>query len=242
MLKKLFLFCFIAGTLATLIGLGAWQVQRLQWKNALIAQYEAARQMEPAALDTLPPDDMEAYHYRPVTLSGTLLHEQELHLGARRWYGKTGYHILVPLQLDGGGLVLVNRGWVPPELKEPEARRQNPAPQQVEGLRGIIRLPKPPALFTPANRPDKNFWFTVDIEAMAADIGAPLLPFTVELVDADHPRDVFPAPSDGMVVLRNDHLGYAITWFALALAAAVIFWLRMRKHSPLVGESKSRDR
>ena len=229
MLKRFLTIGFIAGTLFTLLGLGIWQVQRLQWKNHLIAQYEAAQQAAPLPLEKTDLNKIKDLQYQPVTVSGTFIHEQELHLGGRRYYGKTGYQILTPVLLEKGRVVLVNRGWVPTEYKESEARQGDTKPEQAKNLKGMVRLPLAPGLFTPDNHPDKNFWFYVDIDAMAKDIGAELLPFTVELVDPDHLRGVFPAPSDGKVVLRNDHLGYAITWFALAIAAAVIFWLRLRK-------------
>jgi len=217
-------------SVAVLIGLSAWQLQRLSWKEKLIADYEAAQQVEPIAFATLPEAELNAQEYRRVTVSGEFLHAKELHLGGRRYYGKTGYQLLTPLQLENGEILLVNRGWVPTEFKE-QSTRPTSLPEGIVTLTGMVRTPKPAGWLTPDNHPEKNFWFTADIPAMATHTGLELLPVTVEIVDAANPRDHFPAPSDGNIVMRNDHLGYALTWFSLAIAALVMFWFRFCRKS-----------
>lgn len=231
MLKKILAPLFVIGSVLTLLGFSYWQVQRLEWKQGMIAAYESAAKAAPVPLESLGAITREKHNYTRVTLTGKFLNNHELHLGGRRLYTKTGYHILTPMSVEDSPQTktyLVNRGWVPVELKDP-AKRPHPAPEDDISASGIIRFPEPAGLFTPANHPEKNFWFTVDIPAMEKETGIKLQPFTVEIVDANAARDTFPTPSDGKVVLRNDHLGYAITWFCLAIAAGVIGWLRLRK-------------
>ena len=208
-----------------LCGMGVWQLQRMSWKETMIVQYQQAQTQEAALLSSLSSAELLAMPYRPVIATGQFMHEHEFHLGGRRYYGKTGYHLLTPFRLNDGRVILVNRGWVPTEFKEISTRAQS----LIEGehtVRGMVKQPKEAGMFTPANHPEKNFWFTVDMPAMQAQANEPLLPVILEVVDPDNPRTQFPAPSTGEVVFRNDHLGYAITWFSLALAALVIYWLR----------------
>ena len=251
MLKKTLPPLFVISAVLTLLCFSYWQVQRLGWKETLIAQYEAAAKAAPVPIESLGAITHEKHNYVHVTLTGKFLNDHELHLGGRRLYTKTGYHILTPLRVeasnrarrgakrqgersDGGAsppvhqYYLINRGWVPVELKDP-SKRPHPLPEDSVIVSGMIRFPEPAGLFTPANHPEKNFWFTVDIPAMEKETGIKFQPFTVEIVDANAARDTFPTPSDGKVVLRNDHLGYAITWFCLAIAAGVIGFLRLRK-------------
>lgn len=210
-----------------LLLLGSWQLQRLTWKERMIAQYAQAAQLPPVPLASLEPIDPED-QYRRVTLTGRWLAEKELDLGGRRHKGETGYHLLTPLQTTAGKNYLINRGWVPMAMKDPQQRHET-LPAEESEVTGMIRLPEPAKLFTPANHPEKNFWFTVDIPAMEKASQLQLEPLTIEIIDPHAPQEVFPVPSDGKVVLRNDHLGYAITWFLLAIAAGFIGWLRLRK-------------
>lgn len=231
MIRQFFKFSFIAATLAVLLALGTWQLERLQWKEQKIERYTSAQQTAAVPLlDILQQSeaDLPSLQYRRITLSGTYLHDKELHLGGRRYYGNTGYEIHTPLKLANGQYILVNRGWVPTEFKDPTDRPTDEFPASIKNATAMIRIPKEPGIFTPDNHPEKNFWFTVDIAAMEAQTGLPLTPFTANLISPERERTDFPAPSDGKVVLRNDHLGYAITWFLLAIGAAIIFWLVLR--------------
>lgn len=232
-MANLFRNAFMVATLAVLVALGSWQLERLQWKEGKIAAYEKARSTPAEPFETLIANHKpQAIRYRQVTVSGNFLHEKELHLGGRRYYGNTGYHVLTPLELADGRHVLVNRGWVPSEYKQQEQRPTDSYPAGLTRQTGMIQLPKPPGIFTPENHPDKNFWFTVDIAAMEKETGLTLLPLVIKLVNPQRQRTDFPAPTDGKVVLRNDHLGYAITWYLLAVAAAIIFYLRFFRKKP----------
>jgi surfeit locus 1 family protein len=228
MIKRLLPPLFVLGAVLTLLCFSYWQVQRLEWKQGLIAAYEAAAKAAPVPIESREPLSREKDNYVHVTLRGKYLPEHELDLGGRRLYTKTGYHVLTPLKTSSGEVFLVNRGWVPVELKDPTKRPKTLTTKEVS-VSGMIRYPEASGMFTPANHPEKNFWFTVDIAAMEKETGLKLMPFTVEIVDPQAKRDAFPTPSDGKVVLRNDHLGYAITWFCLAIAAGVIGFLRLRK-------------
>jgi surfeit locus 1 family protein len=223
---------FTAPALLLLLALGSWQIQRLHWKEGLIAQRQAAISAAPtAAPSTL--EEARGMEFRHVTDEGVFLHDREIFLGATSEAGRQGYQILTPLLEPGGRFVFVNRGFIPAELKDPAKR----AAGQIAGtvrVQGLLRLPPAgrPAWFLPDNRPDLNYWFWVDLPAMSA--AAKLDPDRVApfYIDADASPNPGGWPKGGItrLALPNDHLQYAITWFSLAVALMVIYFLFHRRN------------
>lgn len=209
--------------LIVLVGLCLWQVQRLHWKQDLIADREARVAAEPIALPA-EGGDAAAFDYRRVRLDGVFRHDKELFLGARSMNGNVGYQVLTPFELSGGGAVLVDRGWVPVERKDPanRAEGQLAGPQTIDG---IVRLAAGKVWMQPDNEPDKNMWFFVDLPAMKAASGVDIR--TDVYVDAGPAQNPgkYPVGGQTRIELPNDHLQYAITWGLLAAALAVIYVL-----------------
>lgn len=208
-----------------LIGLGSWQVQRLIWKGDLIAYREAQLVAPVMALN----DDLSMVEgdvaFRRVTVSGVFLHDREIYLAATR-NQKIGFHVITPLRRADGSVVLVDRGFVPSAARPARLR----ADGQVEGvvaIEGVIRASPRRGALTPDNDLAKNYWFWFDFAAMAAFAGVEAPAFVVEAGPAENPGGL-PIGSEPRVKLRNDHLTYAITWFILALALAVIYGLSQR--------------
>lgn len=213
---------------ALLIALGTWQIERRAWKADLIARIETRLALPPAALDELlaQPDQAD---FRPVRATGRWLHEHEFHLAARGYRGNPGYHVVTPLLLDGGETaVLVDRGWVPLERRVPQSRAAGQATGGVV-VEGIARQPTKPGAFTPDNRPDQNQWYWIDLAAMRAGAGAArLAPLLIEAGPAVNPGGL-PIGGQTRVTLSNNHLQYALTWYALAVALAVIYLITARR-------------
>lgn len=231
---------FTAVALAILLGLGFWQLQRLVWKNDLIARVEARTQ---APATPAPAESewrnvtAERDEYRRVTATGTFLHDREVQVytvmsdePGRR--GGPGYWVLTPLQLPSGAFVIVNRGFVPESRKDPATRWEG----QVQGtltVTGLLRMPEEAGYFTPANDPARNAWYRRD----PGEIGRALsleriAPFTI---DADGTPNPGGLPEGGRTRVRfpSNHLQYAVTWFGLALALVGVFtafaWQRLRR-------------
>lgn len=208
--------------LAILLSLGTWQVQRLYWKEQLLADMAARRIAAPAALADIEAmatrgEDIE---YRPVTVSGTFANNRERHFFAT-WHGQTGYHVYTPLQLADGRFLFVNRGFVPFEAKEPEMRKQGQLTggQTVVGL-ARARLAEKPSSIVPDNDLQKNIFYWKDLDAMASSTGIPadrLVPFFVDAGDAPNPKGL-PIGAVTQFDLPNNHLQYAVTWYGLAAA------------------------
>jgi surfeit locus 1 family protein len=210
------------------VALGAWQLERLQWKTNLIAERRAAVQSAPVAVPkTL--EEARRLEFHPVIAEGMFLNDKEIYLGAASpGGGEPGFQVLTPLRLTDGRVVFVNRGYIPAALKNPDKR----AAGQLNGpvrVTGLLRLPKGrPGWLVPNNRHDLNYWFWVDLPAMEAAAGlSGVAPF---YIDADATPNPGGWPKGGVtpIDLPNDHLQYAITWFALAAAAVVVYivWRR----------------
>ena len=226
---------FLAPTIFTilgmvlLLGLGTWQIERLHWKEALIAELAAAMAAPPVAL----PRSLAAAQplaYSHVYATGIFLHEHELYLYATTESGAAGYHVITPFVLEDGAIVLVDRGFVPAERKDAATRNAGNAADMRE-ITGILRLPPDgkSSWFVPDNRPDRNEWFYVDLPAMAA--AAKLgnaLPFYLDADASPNPGGL-PIGGQTSINLPNNHLQYAITWYALAGGLLVVYILLARR-------------
>ena len=204
-----------------LVGLGAWQMHRLAWKTEIIA-YREAMLAEPA----VPLSHIAGViEFRRVLVEGEFLHDKEMFLAANR-DGRFGFHLITPLKRNDGSFVLVNRGWIPPGMREPwlrvDSRTEGPV-----SIEGVIRTSPGRSSLSPKNDLAKNYWFWRDFEAMAAFAGVEAPPFMVEAGPAPNPGGV-PIGREFRVELRNEHLQYVIIWFSLAIALAVIFVLSQR--------------
>jgi surfeit locus 1 family protein len=206
--------------LLVLLGLGAWQLQRLEWKEGLIAERRAGLAAAPIALPRR--FDAAELSHRRVRLAGSFRHEYELYLGARVHKGISGTEVLTPLRLDDGRTIMVNRGWVPLTRRDPATRPESLDPGRVE-IAGILR---PEQLdggwLGPRNDAAAGHWFFYEVPAMARWLGLDLLPAVVEALPGADP-DRLPVGRTPEVTLVSNHLQYAITWFALALVLAVIY-------------------
>jgi surfeit locus 1 family protein len=214
---------FTIPAVLAMLGLGTWQVQRLFWKQELIAERQAGL-AAPVMVWAEAEGRLRELHWRRVSAEGEFLNDRELVLAARSMNGNPGYHIVTPFRIAGGPVLMVDRGWVPLDRKEPQARPQG----QIAGpatITGILRPGHQPNWLTPDNQAGKNFWFWIDLPAMARAAGAEGEAVTEAYLEADATPNSggFPIGGQTRTELPNDHLQYAITWYALALALAVIY-------------------
>ncbi|HVJ34211.1 MAG TPA: SURF1 family protein [Terriglobia bacterium] len=221
---------FTIPAVLVMIGLSIWQVQRLHWKEGLIADRQS--RIAAAPID-LPPAgaDLGEAEYRRVRLTGQFLHDHEMYLAARSMNGNVGYHIVTPMALGGGGTVLVDRGWVPETKKLPDSRPQGQLAGEVT-MDGVVRLSQRQSFMQPDNEPDKNVWFYLDLPAMVAKAGLQARSdIYVEAAAGDIPG-TYPLGGQTRINLPNDHLQYAITW-ALLAGALIVIYVIYHLRSPL---------
>ena len=212
--------------LAILVGLGVWQIERLHWKLGLIATINA-RMAAPADAAPLPAVwgslDPKALEYHHLRLTGTFRHDKELFYFGQGDEGVAGYDVITPLVLkDGGGIVLVDRGFIPEEMKDPALRKAGEVEGEVTVV-GVARAPQARDAFTVADDTQRNIWFTRDPRTMGAAVGlGPVAPFYVE-ADATPNPGGWPKGGRTRVDIRNEHFQYALTWFGLALGLVAVY-------------------
>ncbi|MGH6864776.1 MAG: SURF1 family protein [Methyloceanibacter sp.] len=218
---------FMAVGLALLIWLGVWQLNRLDWKDGLITRIETRSQRKPMTLDEAIAKAKEVRDpsYFRVHAEGRFHHAQERHLYAFSLEGEPGWHVITPLQTVDGEVVLVDRGFVPPSIKDPSSR----ALGQITGVvsvTGLVRMGEQGGIFTPDNDAQKNRWFSRDLPGMARSMfpsgTIQVAPFFIEADDSNVPGG-WPDGGQTRLQIPNNHLQYAITWFSLAAALAILY-------------------
>lgn len=221
---------------ALFFALGTWQAVRLQWKLDLIERVESRVHAAPVA--PAPPArwaqvTKESDEYRRVRLAGHYLYEFTAPVQAVSELG-AGFWLLTPLCTAEGHIVFINRGFIPAVQNKPgtyPARRAAANPcasggERVE-LTGLLRISEPGGGFLRENDPANNRWFSRDVQALAAARGlTQVAPF---FVDAGKNQDPAGAPEravGGLTVISfvNNHLVYALTWYALALMVGAAWW------------------
>ncbi len=234
--------------LAILLTLGFWQLDRLAWKNALIAKVETATTADPQPAPgpqswaELVPFDVD---YRHVFIEGHFLAKDVFYftsLGSDRrgQYKGPGYMVYSPFVTADGWTVLVNRGFVPQEIwsygaevfagpdKWPDAM----------SLTGLLRLSESPNWTTPEVQENERIWFARDTDHMVRVLGletGQLAPFSIDLDVGFSGKDGIPQAGETVVRFKNDHLGYALTWFGLAatlIGVYLTFALSLLRRKP----------
>lgn len=207
---------------AGFVALGNWQVHRLAWKRALIARVDRQLAAEPVPAPTRPqwPGIGADDEYRKVCASGSFLHDDETLVQAVTRLGP-GDWVLTPLRAADGSIFLVNRGFVGPEQRLPQARAAGQAGGVVQ-VCGLLRLSEPRGAFLHHNDAVAGRWYSRDVAAIAAARKLPAADLAPYFIDADATPNPGGWPVGGLTVIRfhNSHLVYAITWYTLALMVA----------------------
>lgn len=241
--QKLAMLVLLVSLVVLFCGLGSWQIQRLGWKKELIASVDSRIHADPVAVPGTaewPGMDVVDRVYQRVTMTGTFDHSAEAQTLAVTELG-SGYWVMTPLQLEAGGTVIVNRGFVPQALREPETRHET-APSGDVVVTGLLRVSEPGGGFLRDNDPETGRWYSRDTEAIARSnkLTGPVAPFFVDAemdgAETDDGNDAatttsinaigpespvdsagrFPRAGLTVVTFRNTHLIYALTWFTLA--------------------------
>jgi surfeit locus 1 family protein len=198
---------------AFLVWLGLWQMERLSWKNNLIATVAGHMAAAPVTLDQALKMSADDVQYRKVLLSGHFDNAKESYVFTTGAGGEAVYHVLTPFITDDGRTLIVDRGSVPESKLSPQSR------QSIEGqtqVTGVWRVPDPPGAFTPKADAQKHVWYAKDLAGIAAADGVTLAaPAVIEADNTPNPGNL-PLGGQTVVDFPNNHLQYAITWFGLA--------------------------
>lgn len=225
------------GTAFTLIGvivlcfLGYWQVQRYGWKQELLSKINAQYELD-ASNVPLELGDIENYGgLKRGYFVGRYHHTLSILLQPRTHNGIAGYDVLTPFTVGGpqGFAFLVNRGWVPHERERSKFFLMDMPMGDIK-ITGMLRRPPRHNAFTPENDPERGVWYRVDINQIALYQKIALDSRVVFYVDSEANRERdYPVSSSNSVMLSNNHIQYAIFWFAMAFFLAVIYFFRFFK-------------
>lgn len=217
--------------------LGVWQLERRVWKLDLIERVD--QRVNAAPVSAPGPADWRSINaataeYRRVRVTGQFANDRETFVQAVTKAG-AGYWVLTPFNTDEGFTVLVNRGFVPSDHRQAETRSAGQIPGRTT-VTGLLRLTEPKGGFLRANDPTASRWYSRDVTAISAALG--LRHVAPYFIDADSTPNTGGLPIGGLTVIAfpNNHLQYAVTWFALALMIAVWAVLLARHEKRIRGK------
>ena len=210
--------------LVVLLMLGFWQVDRLVWKEDLLARIAARQAADAVKLDSAGLGRLQRMEdgYRRAVLRGRFGSQTGF------WFtqienkpdglpsaDKVGYHALSPFFLADGGVILIDRGFVPSRLKD----ALPPPPTQLQTLDVILRWPDRRGVFDNEDKPQQGLFYVRNPKAIGAHWGVDLPPFIGERAQtgSDWPRG-----GQTRMKIANNHLQYAVTWFGLAIVLVII--------------------
>jgi len=218
---------------ALFVSAGNWQGRRMHEKEALRDQFDAATAVAAMELPTAAAaTDWSALRYRAVVVSGEYDAQHQVLLDNRVHDGHAGYHVVTPLTLVDGRVVLVNRGWAPVGASRATLPTVAPPPGRVN-VDGRIAIPSAEFFELAASPPAGSVWQNLDPERFTAATGVKVLPVMIEATQAPVPHDglvrEWPAPDFGV----EKHRIYQVQWYLFA-ALAVVFWIvvQFRRHAP----------
>lgn len=208
--------------LAVLIGLGTWQLQRRAEKHVQLDQIASRAKAAPAPIEILLGAGNYAAH-RAATAQGTFDHAAESYVYAPRpneGAARPGFKVIAPFRLASGGLVLVDRGWVTAERKSPDSRKPGQAEGEIE-IAGRLRPSSRPGTFTPPPDAATRTFYQRDSTAIAKLHGLELT--SPLILEATSKVEGGPEPLASELNIPDNHLQYAITWFALAVVLLIVY-------------------
>lgn len=215
---------------AAFVALGVWQVQRLHWKHDLIARVDARVSAEPVALPSEAGLSDGDYEYLRVRVSGRFDASASALVRAATGLG-TGYWTMVPMRIGDNRLVWINRGFVPAGTTVSQAAAAVPAGDVA--VTGLLRMTEADGSLLQSNRPADDRWYSRDTAALAQDRGiGPVVPAFIDAqaesggIRAE--KGAQPVPGLTVINFPDNHLSYALTWFALAALSLVGIWFLWR--------------
>ena len=218
-MKKAFLFqIFVIFFITIFCALGTWQLYRLQWKVEIINEIKAGLNSSPIKYSNL-----VKKNYQRVNIKGKFNFNEQIYLYSLNDKGKPGFDVITPFKTENNDNVLVNRGWISKELKgKTIINTKNNSEQKIVGfLREIYK----PNIFKPANDIENNVWFSINLKEISKVTGKRFDEFVIFLEDD---QEKIPQPKKVSIDVPNNHLKYAITWYAISISI-IFYYLYFRR-------------
>ena len=218
-LKRSFLFqLFVILFVTIFCSLGTWQLYRLQWKLELISEITIG-------LDSTPLEYSNTIkkNYQRVKVKGKYDFDQQIYLYSLNDSGKPGFDVITPFKTNKNENILINRGWINKELKgNPNINTKSGSQQKIIGL---LRKIYKPNIFKPDNDLKNNVWFSINLEDLKEVTGHQFNEFVIFLEDNQVKT---PVPKKISIDVPNNHLKYAITWYAISISI-IFYYLYFRR-------------
>jgi surfeit locus 1 family protein len=207
--------------LACLIALGNWQLERLDWKLDLIEKIKIRATQSPMHLPS-ESHDLDQIEYYHALVFGKFDHNKEVTMYSVGPNGEPGYDLYTPMMLIDGRSIIVNRGWVPEQIKDQNNRLSTIVSGDAQ-LSGLLRKPWSKLWYGPENEPENNMWFYGDVDAMASQMELndyyPMYLYA-DKIDSDNG---FPVAGRTEFNIVNNHLDYVLTWYGMAIVLVGIY-------------------
>lgn len=203
--------------IAILVSLGNWQVQRLAWKQEILAEIDGRIAAAPIEISAEVSEEND--RFLSVRGEGRIL-DEELHVLASSKQTGAIYRVISPFEMSDGRRIMVDRGWIKTDQKD------TPRKATFAEIEGNLHWPQEIDSYTPKNDVAGNIWFARDVPQMAEALNAaPILVVLSKTSETDPAVTPMPVTSAG---IPNDHLNYAVTWYGLALVWLVmtLYYLR----------------
>lgn len=227
----------VVAAIVAMINLGFWQLRRLDERQAFNATIEARYDEPPVPLNDLVPtdatpdddqlaDQLDAAEWRPVSASGTYLRDETFYVVNRSQNGRAGQNVVVPLRLEDGRILIVNRGFVPLAIEAP------PVPADDVEVVGRVRESQRRGLGQLGDPAEGDLFEVqrIDIPRLAPQLPGEVVPVYVDLVESSPAEpDPFPEPVAAPDLGEGNHLSYAVQWFFFSIAVAVGWVLAIRR-------------
>ena len=216
-MKNKFLFSvFIIFFIFVFIGLGTWQIIRLNWKNNLILEIENSLKNPPVELA-----QSKKENFLKIKASGSIDFDKQIYLYNLNESGTPGFEVINPIMI-GDENFLINRGWIPFEKKG----TQDINVFDQKNIIGTLRLQGRKNIFKPDNDLDENYWFSLNREDILKFTGKNFSKYIIYL-DGNYQ---LPRPKKITANISNNHQKYAITWFSLALSILLLYLYFRKKN------------
>ena len=214
--SKLLFSIFVCFFILVFIGLGSWQLVRLNWKLDLISKIEQSLKKDPVNIN-----QVDRKNFVRIIASGKIDYDKQIYLYNLNDEGKPGFEVINPIVVENENY-LINRGWIPFEMKDKDELYSF----EQSNFTGTLRLQPRANIFKPENDINNNYWFTLNREDIFKYTGKE---FSEYLIYLGGNYEV-PKPKKITANISNNHKKYALTWFSLAISIFLIYLYFRKKN------------
>ena len=216
MKSKLLFSIFVYFFILVFIGLGSWQLVRLNWKLDLISKIEQSLKKDPVNIN-----QVDRKNFVRIIASGKIDYDKQIYLYNLNDEGKPGFEVINPIIVENENY-LINRGWIPFEMKDKDELYSF----EQSNFTGTLRLQPRANIFKPENDINNNYWFTLNREDIFKYTGKEFSEYLIYLGG----NYKVPKPKKITANISNNHKKYALTWFSLAISIFLIYLYFRKKN------------